>query len=446
VTISNGALVTQDSSDSSLFTGFTVGAGGRGELILESGGTLRSTVPSMRLANTNAPWGLGIMDLSGDSLVELTTAVYIGAGSGTAILNVVDSTFRVLADPAAPVPETGDLRTGIVGSNATIYFSNGQFEVDKRMLMAIDDPASNADVDFQLGSTAVIGDFLGISHNGVTPNGHGNGHLTVCDSTLTVPTIRIGKTGTLAGGGPTGTANITAEIEVQGGTIAPGCSPGEMTVDGNMTFTDGELRIEIDNSNSFDVLTVLGNLDFVDGIVVFEFGNGFGPSAGDQFDFLHAATLTGTENLDYTFEGLQDGFEFEVDSDGPNLSFTALTDGTPDFVEPQIEIRPGEPNEVNPGSNQLIPVAVLTTQDAPIFDATNVDPFTLAFGPGSASPDPKKVKLKDVDDDGDLDLRVWFRVQESGIACGDSTAELTGATFDGTDFSATDILITTGCE
>ncbi len=36
-----------------------------------------------------------------------------------------------------------------------------------------------------------------------------------------------------------------------------------------------------------------------------------------------------------------------------------------------------------------------------------------------------------MDEDGDLDLVLHFRTQETGIACGETEADLTGETFDG---------------
>ena len=51
-----------------------------------------------------------------------------------------------------------------------------------------------------------------------------------------------------------------------------------------------------------------------------------------------------------------------------------------------------------------------------------------------------------MDEDGDLDLRLWFRVRDTGIACGDDSAELSGQTYEGTDISATDGLFVVSCQ
>jgi hypothetical protein len=109
--------------------------------------------------------------------------------------------------------------------------------------------------------------------------------------------------------------------------------------------------------------------------------------------------------------------------------------------EISIDIRPGEfPNNVNPKSDGLLPVAILTTND---FDATSVDPVTVQFGPGGAR--ASKYQLEDVDDDNDVDLLLRFRVLETGIHCGDTTVGLVGNTISGQPLTGNDSIRTVGC-
>ena len=122
----------------------------------------------------------------------------------------------------------------------------------------------------------------------------------------------------------------------------------------------------------------------------------------------------------------------------------------PPVVEVVIDIKPGsDPNSVNPRSRGVIPVAVLTTSVAdgdPLdFDAAAVDTTTLAFGPAGAAVAHPGGHLEDADGDGDLDLVVHFRTQETGIACGDTEATLTGATFGGQAIVGVDAVRTVGC-
>jgi hypothetical protein len=270
------------------------------------------------------------------------------------------------------------------------------------------------------------------------------GDLYVRDTAvLSAGTIRVFNNGVLAGDG-----TIIGDVDVRGGTVNPGASPGKLFVDGGARLRDGgAIEIEVAPSES-DLLEVTGEARFDDGIIRFIFLDGASPVAGDSLTFIDAGSITGlNENpqIQYEVEGLLDGFEFSVDASNGLVQITAETDGIPEFVEPLVQFRPGEVDGVNPKSNQIFPVAVLTTQIAPLFDALDVDPTTVHFGVSNALPVLKKSDEKDVDNDGDLDLRLWFRIKQTGISCGDLAAEINGYTYSGTSFSAQVDIFTEGC-
>jgi hypothetical protein len=131
----------------------------------------------------------------------------------------------------------------------------------------------------------------------------------------------------------------------------------------------------------------------------------------------------------------------------------AKTDFADRFVEdietddPSIDIKPGsDPNSINPFGRGLIAVAILGSETS---DVNEVDVTTLAFGPDGASPahdltDPVMYgsHLVDVDEDGFTDLVSHYRIQETGIAMGDTEGCLTGETVDAIPFVGCDSIRT----
>lgn len=110
----------------------------------------------------------------------------------------------------------------------------------------------------------------------------------------------------------------------------------------------------------------------------------------------------------------------------------------------RIDVRPGNPkNVVNLRSSGQLPVAILGSAT---LDVTLVDPATVRFGPASAPAafDPS-TDLRDADGDGVTDLVLRFRIPETGIACRDTTAVLTGKTRLGQEFEVVDAIATEGC-
>jgi hypothetical protein len=107
----------------------------------------------------------------------------------------------------------------------------------------------------------------------------------------------------------------------------------------------------------------------------------------------------------------------------------------------EIDIKPGsDPNPVNPDIRGLIPVAVFGSDT---FDATAVDEYTLGFGPSGASlAHARGPHFEDIDGDGFLDLLAHYRIEETGIAPGDTEACLMGELHDCTPFEGCDAIRT----
>lgn len=95
---------------------------------------------------------------------------------------------------------------------------------------------------------------------------------------------------------------------------------------------------------------------------------------------------------------------------------------------PTIDIRPSNnsDNEINLKKDKFLQVTILGDET---FDALQVDPETVRFGPTGVEASPTRVKGNDYDRDGYADLILTFKTLDSGIGCEDTEAILTGETY-----------------
>ena len=108
-----------------------------------------------------------------------------------------------------------------------------------------------------------------------------------------------------------------------------------------------------------------------------------------------------------------------------------------------IDIKPGsDPNSINVNSEGVIPVAILSTAS---FDASRVLVSSVMFGPDGAAP-VHRGHIEDVNGDAVLDLVLHFKTTDTGIACGDSSAALTGQTIGGQAVRGADSVRPVPCE
>jgi hypothetical protein len=142
---------------------------------------------------------------------------------------------------------------------------------------------------------------------------------------------------------------------------------------------------------------------------------------------IDAGTNPGAPATDY------EGDPRPIDGDGDGTATVDMgVDESPFLVE--LDIKPGSrSNTINLGSRSALPVAILTTVE---FDATDVDPGTVSF----ASAAPVRWRIDYVDRDGDLDLLLYFKIQELDLNAGSTEATLFGETFDGIPIQGTDTL------
>jgi hypothetical protein len=132
-------------------------------------------------------------------------------------------------------------------------------------------------------------------------------------------------------------------------------------------------------------------------------------------DCINNPTAPACNNYFFQFHG---GLPFDVDGN-PLLGDARLV---------SIDILPGGSSNRVRADRFALPVAVLTNGP---FDALQVDPSTVTFGPGGTA--PLATRVRDVDGDQDADLLFRFRLEDAALPCGESLASLTGMTYGGED-------------
>lgn len=136
-----------------------------------------------------------------------------------------------------------------------------------------------------------------------------------------------------------------------------------------------------------------------------------------------------------------------VDSAGFDLDAVGILNAG--SIPAEMNVRPfNDTNKVNPESTSNLSVAILSTQmDAgePVdFDATTIAAASLRFGVNQAQVVDGPFET-DFDSDGDIDARYLFQIQDTGIACEDTEATLTGQTDAAEPLEATDFITTPDC-
>ena len=192
-----------------------------------------------------------------------------------------------------------------------------------------------------------------------------------------------------------------------------------------ITATSALVRVAADGTTS----TVISGLNGLEGVVIAPNG-----------DFIVSEISNGTlrrvapdgSTTSVFFSGLSGPDHIAIVSTAP--------------VEAMIDIKPGSAtNSINVRSgnrNGLVHVAILSEAD---FDASSVDPATVEFGPNGAGVAHAGGHIDDINRDGFNDLLLHFATSDTGIACGDTSASLTGTTFGGQAIEGTDSVTAVPC-
>jgi hypothetical protein len=136
-----------------------------------------------------------------------------------------------------------------------------------------------------------------------------------------------------------------------------------------------------------------------------------------------------------------------VDSAGFDLDAIGVLNAG--AIPAEMDIQPYDPaNNVDPESTANIAVTMFTTAivagDSIDFDARTIDANSLRFGYSGAQVVIGPFET-DFDSDGDIDASFLFQTQDTGIACEDTDATLTGQTANAEPLMATDFITTPDC-
>ena len=237
-----------------IFAGGTLNIAG--VVNLTGGGTL-----SMGNTNTTA-----ITGSAANSHLKNVDNTISGAGQIGGTFGTFDPTMRFTNQGAVIADQTNNLVIKATPPE-TGFTTSGTLRVNSGSTMVID---ANTVLNQTAGSAIVNGTLL--------LNG---------DSTLE-----------LAGGTLGGNGRVDGVVNNIGGTVAPGVSPGRLTIDGDFTQgEEGTLAIEIAGLNNpgtgFDRLDISGNAA-LGGVLNVTNINGFTPDADDFVVALTAGSITGT--------------------------------------------------------------------------------------------------------------------------------------------------------
>jgi hypothetical protein len=177
------------------------------------------------------------------------------------------------------------------GNNATLNITAGWIDVADELYVGA---AGTGVVNHSAG--AVVADAITL---GGAAGASGAYNLSG-SALLVVDTLSKGANGGAFGmtGGTLTAGTVAFSLTNNGGTIAPGASPGLMNVTGDLTNASGTLRMELAGTGAgqYDKIVMTGALT-AGGILDIDFLNGFTPAAGNSFDLFDFSSANGAFTL-----------------------------------------------------------------------------------------------------------------------------------------------------
>ena len=286
VTVSGGTLVIDEGAfapfnETLVIEGGTVTGGNLAvSSITQSGGLIAEGTTITTRSGSTLSGGVIAGTLTGDSL--RSTVAFLSSGT-TTLTGTMGGNISVGADA------TFDIKAGGFSN------SEGQFYANLGTL----NNAGTIATSGGLINEGVLRNSGTIDVGGLVRN-RNSGTLQV-DGTLTAGGVR--STGSMISGGGT----IDADVDLLGATIAPGNSPGTLTIDGNLSAdASSVLAFELGGlmqGDDYDWLNVSGNVSLGQGALFeIDYFGGFEAEAGDTFDILTGNSFLFDDLTDFAFD------------------------------------------------------------------------------------------------------------------------------------------------
>lgn len=295
--IANSGTVVFDRSGDHTYTGVISGTGD----VVHNGNILRLTAAQTYTGATTINAGYLVLPTDVDQGLAATTSVEVAAG-GTFDFSNSNLTIASLSgagDVYSFGGSGGNLTVNTTGQSQTFSGTLGSTYPNFALTKAGAGTLTLAGTNTYTGATTISGGTLALGADGTiaTSSGISLGSGGVLDLTAKSSGFTVVSTQTLSG---SGTVNLSSgQALIVDGTLAPGNSPGALTIDGNLALASDALTVmELAGGGGvagtdFDQIIVTGDLQY-GGTLQIAFADGFLPTAGQSFQLFIAASLSDT--------------------------------------------------------------------------------------------------------------------------------------------------------
>lgn len=228
----------------------------------------------------------GDVRLTGDSLLSSDDT---STGTPALTNTIADTSVITLATTASQFTANNNETIGGLSGTGQVTATNG-------LVLNVTEELTHSG-DMSVGQFVKNGEGTQVMGGDITAT-----QIQLNDGTLALNGIVTTSSFTVAEGSTLeGTGALQVTNLVLSGVLAPGLSPGRLSVVGNLDLSSGTYEVELNGTTAgteYDQAAVTGTATLGGTLTILP---GFTPAAGDVFNILQATTISGT------FSGLDDG-------------------------------------------------------------------------------------------------------------------------------------------